>query len=84
MAALGSGHVGASSLTAHRAAVDRLAPTTVAAGEVATLKHKAGDDAVELRTLVVERFPTQANTLVTRAECPELRVRSEPAQLVIK
>ena len=46
--------------------------TYVAAGEVTTLKHELGDDAVERRALVVERLARAAGALLTSAESAEV------------
>ena len=46
--------------------------TYVAAGEVTTLKHELGDDAVEGRALVVEGLARFAGTLLTGAEGTEV------------
>jgi hypothetical protein len=53
-------------------AVDTLTTGTVAAGEVTTLKHELGDDAVEGGTLVVEGLSRLAGTLLTGAEGTEV------------
>lgn len=46
--------------------------TYVAAGEVTTLEHELGDDAVEGRALVVEGLARAAGTLLTSAEGTEV------------
>jgi hypothetical protein len=46
--------------------------TYVATGEVTTLEHELGNDAVEGRALVVERLARAAGTLLTSAESAEV------------
>ena len=46
--------------------------TYVAAGEVTTLKHELGDDAVEVGALVVEGLAGLASTLLSGAEGAEV------------
>lgn len=46
--------------------------TYVAAGEVTTLKHELGDDAVEVGALVVERLAGAASALLAGAESAEV------------
>ena len=46
--------------------------TYVAAGEVTTLKHELGDDAVEVGALVVEGLAGLAGTLLSGAEGAEV------------
>jgi hypothetical protein len=46
--------------------------TYVAAGEVTTLEHELGDDAVEVGALVVEGLAGLAGTLLTSAEGAEV------------
>jgi hypothetical protein len=48
------------------------AVTYVATGEVTTLEHELGNDAVEGRTLVVEGLARAAGTLLTSAESAEV------------
>ena len=48
-------------------AIDRLAAGAIAAGEVASLAHKAWYDAVEGRALEVQRLATAAHPLFSRA-----------------
>lgn len=52
-----------------------VASTYVAAGEVTTLEHELGDDAVEGRALVVEGLSGLANALLTSAEGAEVLSR---------
>ena len=52
--------------------VDRLPSSAIARGEVATLAHEAGDDAVEGAALVVEGLAGLAHTLLTSAEATEV------------
>jgi hypothetical protein len=53
-------------------AVDGLSAGAVAAGEVTTLKHELGDDAVEAGALEVERLARLAGTLLASAEGAEV------------
>ncbi len=53
-------------------AIDGLTAGAVSAGEVTTLEHELGDDAVEGGALVVERLARLSDTLFTRAECAEV------------
>lgn len=46
--------------------------TYVATGEVTTLKHELGDDAMEGRALEVERLARAAGSLLTSAERAEV------------
>jgi hypothetical protein len=46
--------------------------TYVAAGEVTTLEHELGDDAVEVGALVVEGLAGLAGALLTSAESAEV------------
>ena len=53
-------------------AVDGLAAGTVPGGEVASLTHEVGDDAVEARSLVVEGHAAAADALLAGAEGTEV------------
>lgn len=56
-------------------AVDALATSTVAVGEVTTLDHELLNDAVEIRAFVVERLSALAETLFAGAESAEVLSR---------
>jgi len=53
-------------------AVDGLATSAVAAGEVTTLEHELGDHTVESAALVAEGLARTADTLLTSAEAAEV------------
>lgn len=53
-------------------AVDRLTARAVAAGEVTSLAHEIGDDAVKAAPLEVQRPSLASHPLLTRAECTEV------------
>lgn len=52
--------------------IDALSTSAIATGEVTTLDHETGDDAVELAALVVEGFASLASTLLTGGEGTEV------------
>lgn len=53
-------------------AIDRFTTSAVAAGEVTTLKHELGNDAVKGGTLVVQRLAGLAHALLAGAQTPEV------------
>mmetsp|Transcript_7321 Transcript_7321/g.20636 ORF Transcript_7321/g.20636 Transcript_7321/m.20636 type:complete len:223 (+) Transcript_7321:17-685(+) len=59
-------------LVVEAAAVDGLATAAVARGEVAALKHKVGDHAVESAALVVKRLAGLAHALLASAQGAEV------------
>ncbi len=59
-------------LISELAAVDGLATSAVALGEIAALSHEAGDDSVEGRSLIVERLALGARSFLTSAESAEV------------
>mmetsp|Transcript_60462 Transcript_60462/g.129689 ORF Transcript_60462/g.129689 Transcript_60462/m.129689 type:complete len:223 (-) Transcript_60462:13-681(-) len=56
-------------------AVDALTASAVAPGEVPSLDHEVGDDAVELAALVVKRMAGRGLALVTRAKANKVVYR---------
>merc|ERR1712050_533404 len=50
--------------------IDALATSAITTGEVTTLNHEVGDDAVERAALVVKRLARLASALVAGAERP--------------